>query len=105
MAPDKLEVIGELVYIPEIGDIVLFHTLQFDRPAIVTHVFSEGCVNLCVIPDPTYDSDLKLTFETSVLQGDQIGQWSGRPFEFLETIEESNSMLDTFARMTIEDFK
>lgn len=84
---------GELIesvteYIPEIGDMVLFHTQQFDRPAVITHVFTEQCVNLFVFPDGTYDPGLEFPLKkTSVLKGEQVGQWSARPFEFLETIQ------------------
>lgn len=85
---DSEEIKAIVEYVPEIGDVVLLHTNQFDRPAIITHVFTEKCVNLYVFPDGTYDSGVLFPYiKTSVLQGDQVGEWSGRPFEFLETFE------------------
>mgnify|MGYP001430202218 CR=1 FL=1 len=95
MNKDELAVIeGALEYAPEIGDMVLFHTPQFDRPAVITHVWSEECVNLCVFPDGSYDAHEIPNTKTSVMRGDGIGQWSPRPFEFLETIEIEGTVED-----------
>lgn len=63
---------------PTIGRIVHYHVSStLVRPAIITHVF-EDCVNLQVFLDGFENDDSKagLMLETSVSEGDLIGQWS-----------------------------
>lgn len=63
---------------PTVGRIVHFHDQSNGKgqpyPAIVTHVWSDDCVNLYVIGDGSFPTSLGL--QTSVLLGNGPGQWS-----------------------------
>jgi hypothetical protein len=68
---------------PKIGDIVLFSSdangVRIDRPAVITHVWSEQTVNLFVFPDGTYDfNDPIASTQTSVTRGTLLNQWRPR---------------------------
>lgn len=69
---------------PYIGQIVLYHvsptnapdlthnhTEHEDLPAIIVRVWSDTCVNIKVITDGPVD-----VWKTSVVLGDQPGEWS-----------------------------
>lgn len=64
------------------GEIVLLNVPESqgkERPAIVTHVWSDTCVNLFVFPDGTYDRPVPIQpTRTSVMQGDGLGEWKER---------------------------
>ncbi len=73
---------------PTVGRVVNYHgskTKGTPYPAIVTHVWSDDCVNLNVLNDGTYpipgvDSDAALTV-TSCQRGDELGQWNWMPYQ------------------------
>jgi hypothetical protein len=47
-----------------------------ERPAIITHVWTDGCANLSIIPDGSYEpGETRVKLETSVLRGNEIGHW------------------------------
>lgn len=62
---------------PVLGDIVIFHTAEYARPAVVTHVWSENVVNLYVFPDGSYDRMQSFNpLRTSIVRGEEAGHWS-----------------------------
>lgn len=64
---------------PKLGETVLFHAPGFDRPGVVTTVWSENVVNLFVFPDGSHDTAQQfVSMRTSVVQGDDAGHWSFR---------------------------
>jgi hypothetical protein len=75
----------EMVQVPGIGRIVLFKTVEGDRPMIITRVWSEVMVNGIVFLDGQNDSPLSKTLPgmrmgnevwmTSRERGQDIGQW------------------------------
>lgn len=67
---------------PSIGRIVHYFVNRAVKdgqpyPAIITHVFSETCVNLFVFSDATYPFDGQL--RSSVVRGDGPGCWDWPP--------------------------
>lgn len=75
---------------PSVGRIVLVRLADaFDsrageigaerlRPAIVTRVWSETCINIHVFYDPG-DQELRVEDRTSVTEGEHVGGWRWPP--------------------------
>lgn len=68
-----------------VGRIVHYHVRKLGlhgedsidiRPAIITHVWTESCVNLAVFKDATLDGVAPIEQRTSAMLGEQIGQWN-----------------------------
>lgn len=58
-----------------LGKIVFYKTSDGrQRPAIVTQVWSEECLNLHVLDDGSYRME-EDALQTSVTRGTEIGQW------------------------------
>ena len=63
-----------------LGDIVLYqpHGDGLLRPAIVTHIWSESCVNLYVFADGSYQDEGIHPQQTSVARGPGKREWRAR---------------------------
>lgn len=71
---------------PTVGRVVYYHGGKDQPyPAIITHVWSDDCVNLNVLNDGTkpvsgVPNDASLTV-TSCMRGDDEGMWNWMPYQ------------------------
>lgn len=70
---------GVSVETVRMGQVVFFRARARQRPAVVTQVWSESCVNLFILPDATDDHQEGMNWlgycRTSVMRGGQVNEW------------------------------